>query len=220
MNIILLERVEKLGGIGDVVRVKDGYARNFLLPQKKALRASERNKAEFEQRRAEIETSNAELRTEAEKASAILDGTVCVLLRQASDSGHLYGSVTSRDIATVASKAGAVVDRRQVILDRTIKQLGVHPVRVLLHPEVPATVNVIVARSEEEAETQRAAFVRGETAAVTPAEIAAAEEAAEVEAEAEAFFEEGAGPREEEEAEEPEEAAAAPPAATEAGGES
>lgn len=198
MEVILLERVEKLGGIGDVVRVKDGYARNFLLPQKKAMRATEQNKTQFERRRAEIETSNAELRSEAEKDSAILDGTVSVLLRQASDAGHLYGSVTSRDIAAVASTAKAAVDRRQVMLGQPIKHLGVHPVRVFLHPEVPATVHVIVARSKEEAETRRQAFLRGDTAAVTPAEIAAVEEAeakAEIAAEAEAFFDEDASPQ-------------------------
>ena len=210
MEVILLERVEKLGGIGDVVRVKNGYARNFLLPQKKAMRATEQNKTQFERRRAEIETSNAELRSEAEKDSAILDGTVSVLLRQASDAGQLYGSVTSRDIAAVASTAGAAVDRRQVILGHPIKNLGVHSVRVFLHPEVPSTLHVIVARSKEEAETRRQAFLRGDTAAVTSAEIAAVEEAeakAEIEAEAEAFFDGGPSPQTEDGAESEEEPA-------------
>lgn len=208
MEIILLERVEKLGNMGDVVRVKDGYARNYLLPQKKALRATGQNRAQFEKQRGELEKANASRRTDAEGAALNLDGQICVLLRQASDSGHLYGSVTARDIAAAAaSELGVAVDGRQVLIDRAIKSLGVHPIRVKLHPEVSTTVKVIIARSDEEAAAQRAALARGEAAAVTSkAEAGAGAEAqveaqVEAEVEAEEFFEEGAGP-----AAEPEEA--------------
>lgn len=189
MELILLERVEKLGQMGDVVRVKDGYARNYLLPRKKALRATEQNRADFEARRSELEEANAGRRTDAETAARTLDGKVCVLLRQASDAGHLFGSVNARDIAAAASKTGVTVDRHHVRIDRAIKALGVHHVRIRLHPEVSTTVNVIVARSEAEAETQRDAFLRGQNAAVD-----AGGDGTEAKVGAEAFFEEGAGP--------------------------
>ena len=195
MEIILLERVEKLGNMGDIVRVRDGYARNFLLPQKKALRATIQNKAQFEIQREELEKSNAGRRSDAENAMAKLDGQVCVLLRQASDSGYLYGSVTARDIATAASELGVPVRRQQVLLDRAIKLLGIHPIRLKLHPEVSTTVQVIIARSEEEASAQRASIERG----VLPNEEGQAPSGpldldSDLVVEAEEFFEEGAGP--------------------------
>ncbi|MDA0654332.1 MAG: 50S ribosomal protein L9 [Proteobacteria bacterium] len=189
MELILLERVEKLGQMGDVVRVKDGYARNYLLPRKKALRATAQNRTAFEARRGELEQANAGLRSDAETAARVLDGKVCVLLRQASDSGHLYGSVNARDIAAAAGKTGVAVDRQQVLIDRAIKALGVHPVRIRLHPEVLTMVNVIVARSEAEAEVQRDAFLRGQNAAV-----GAGTDEAEAAVGAESFFDDGAGP--------------------------
>ena len=197
MEIILLERVEKLGNMGDVVRVKDGYARNYLLPQRKALRATADNRQHFEARRTDLEQSNAERRTEAEKSAGSLDGRICVLLRQASDSGQLYGSVTARDVAAAASEFGVAVDRRQVQLDQTIKTLGVQSVQIFLHPEVPSTVQIIVARTETEAETQRQALTRGEGAAAETGARPADGEAETATVEAEVFFEEGAGPRDE-----------------------
>ena len=187
MEVILLQRVEKLGQMGEVVRVKDGYARNYLLPQRKALRSTPANREKFAHERADLEKLNATHRGDAQTAAGILDGKVCVLLRQASESGQLYGSVTARDIAEAASSLGVKVDRTQVRLDRAIKMLGVHPLRVYLHPEVPTTVKVIVARSEAEAEIQKQAVARGGAAAVA---VAGAEEVVA----AEAFFEEGAGP--------------------------
>jgi large subunit ribosomal protein L9 len=195
MEIILLERVEKLGNMGDIVRVRDGYARNFLLPQKKALRATVQNKAQFEIQREELEKSNAGRRSDAENAMVKLDGQVCVLLRQASDSGYLYGSVTARDIATAASELGVPVRRQQVLLDRAIKLLGIHPIRLKLHPEVSTTVKVIIARSEEEASAQRASIERG----VLPNEEDQTPSGpldldSDLVIEAEEFFEEGAGP--------------------------
>jgi large subunit ribosomal protein L9 len=154
MDVILLERVEKLGSLGDVVRVKPGYARNFLLPQGKALRATQENKTRFETERARRETANAERRAEAETAATTTSGASCVVIRQASESLQLYGSVTARDIAQALSEGGTAVDRRQVILDHPIKALGVHKVRIALHPEVIIVVTVNVARSAEEAEVQ------------------------------------------------------------------
>jgi large subunit ribosomal protein L9 len=187
MEVILLERVEKLGQMGQVVRVKDGFARNYLLPQKKALRATAANRERFEVERAALEKTNAARRSDAEKNASALDGKTCVLLRQASESGQLYGSVTARDVAEAASTLGVSVTRTQVSLDRPIKNLGTHTVRVFLHPEVPTTVKVIVARSEAEAEIekQRAAGVAVAGAA------AGGEEGTAV---AEQFFEEGAAP--------------------------
>ena len=198
MEIILLERVEKVGNMGDVVRVKDGYARNYLLPRRKALRATADNREHFEARRTELEQSNAERRTDAEKSAGTLDGQICVLLRQASDSGQLYGSVTARDVAGVASQSGVAVDRRQVQLARTIKTLGVHTVRIFLHPEVPSIVQIIVARSDAEAEAQKQMLAGGGTEAESGAAPADAGADA-VQLGAEAFFEEGAGPRGEDE---------------------
>nr|WP_298682654.1 50S ribosomal protein L9 [uncultured Dongia sp.] len=151
MEIILLQRVEKLGHIGDIVNVKPGFARNFLLPQKKALRATEENKKRFETQRAQIEANNLKLKDEAQKIAGKVDGLKVVLIRQASETGILFGSVSSRDIAEGVTKAGFTVERRQVVLDKPIKTLGLHPVRVALHPEVVVTVTANVAKSEDEA---------------------------------------------------------------------
>jgi len=154
MDIILLQRIEKLGTIGDVVTVKDGYARNFLLPQKKALRANEANKKVFEANRDRLEKENAERRTEAEKAGTKVDGTEIVLIRAASNTGQLYGSVNVRDIVNGLADKGHEIDKKQVIMGNPIKTIGMHDVRVDLHPEVSVTVKANVARSDDEAELQ------------------------------------------------------------------
>ena len=155
MEIILLERIEKLGTIGDVVNVKDGYARNFLLPNKKALRANEANRKVFEANRERLETENAARRDEAAKAGADVDGTELVLIRSSSNSGQLYGSVNVRDIAEALKEKGFDINKSQIVLERPIKTLGLFDVRVALHPEVHVTVKVNVARSDDEAELQR-----------------------------------------------------------------
>src|ERR1700754_4572717 len=154
MDVILLERVEKLGSIGDVVKVKDGFARNYLLPNKKALRANESNRKLFETNRARIEEENASRRDDAEKASKDVDGKTVQLIRQASNTGQLYGSVSARDIVEALEGVGAKVTKSQVVLDRPIKNIGVHEVKVALHPEVAVTIRVNVARSPEEADLQ------------------------------------------------------------------
>ena len=154
MEIILLERVEKLGGIGDVVKVKDGFARNYLLPNKKALRANESNRKLFEANRARIEEENANRRSDAEKAAKSVDGKTVQLIRQASNTGQLYGSVSARDIVEALETVGATVNKSQVVLDRPIKAIGMHDVRIALHPEVAVTIKVNVARSPEEADLQ------------------------------------------------------------------
>lgn len=154
MEVILLERVEKLGQMGEVVKVKDGYARNFLLPRKKALRATEANKAIFEKQRAQLEAQNLAKRGEAEKVAAKMQGLSVTLLRQAGDSGQLYGSVSARDIAEAVTEAGFTVSRGQVNLTAPIKAVGISSVTVVLHPEVTVEVKVNVARSEAEAEKQ------------------------------------------------------------------
>ncbi len=154
MDVVLLERVAKLGQMGEVVSVKQGYARNFLLPQGKALRATEANMARFEVDRAQLEARNLELKKEAEGVAAKLDGQTFVVIRSASDGGGLYGSVTTRDAADAATEAGFSVDRRQVVLQNPIKELGLHPLEVTLHPEVSATITINVARSREEADMQ------------------------------------------------------------------
>lgn len=156
MDVILLERVEKLGSIGDVVTVKNGFARNFLLPQGKALLANTANKARFEAEREQIEARNAAAREEARKSGEQLDGASYVLIRQSGDTGHLYGSVTARDIATAAQELGHPIQKSQIDLNNPIKTLGVHEVSVRLHAEVTVTVNANVARSEDEAERQAA----------------------------------------------------------------
>jgi large subunit ribosomal protein L9 len=154
MQVILLERVAKLGQMGDVVKVREGYARNYLLPQGKALRASEANMQAFESQKAQLETRNLETRKEAEALSGKIDGTSYVVIRSASESGALYGSVTPRDIADALGEAGFSVERRQIVLNAPIKALGLHEVGVALHPEVEVTVTINVARSSEEAELQ------------------------------------------------------------------
>ena len=154
MEVILLERVEKLGAIGDVVTVKNGFARNYLLPNKKALRANDANRKLFEANRAKIESDNAERRSDAEKAAKTVDGKTVQLIRQASNTGQLYGSVSARDIVDGLEGQGAKVTKSQVLLDRPIKGIGMHEVRVALHPEVSVTIKVNVARSPEEAELQ------------------------------------------------------------------
>src|SRR5262245_57944367 len=154
MQVILLERVESLGGIGDEVKVRDGFARNFLLPQKKALRATESNRKVFEAQRAQIEARNAEARSKAEGSSKDVEGKTYTLIRQAGEAGQLYGSVSARDIADEIAKSGAKIDRAAVVLDKPIKTVGMHPVRIRLHAEVSVNVTVNVARSADEAERQ------------------------------------------------------------------
>jgi large subunit ribosomal protein L9 len=154
MKVILLERVEGRGILGDVVTVKDGYARNFLLPRHKALRATSANLKVFEGQRADIEARNQKAKEAAGKAGETLDGTSYILIRQAGETGQLYGSVTGRDVADMVNAAGGKIDRSMVVLDKPIKNLGVHPVKVRLHAEVLLTVNINIARSQDEAERQ------------------------------------------------------------------
>jgi large subunit ribosomal protein L9 len=170
MQVILLQRVAKLGQMGEVVNVKDGYARNFLLPQGKALRANDNNIKSFEARKTQLETQNLETKKEAESAAAKLDGQTFVVIRSASDSGALYGSVTTRDAAEAATAGGFTVGRGQVVLDRPIKDLGMHTVTVVLHPEVSAKISLNVARSAEEAELQASGKSIQELAAEAEAE--------------------------------------------------
>jgi large subunit ribosomal protein L9 len=179
MDVILLERIERLGQMGDVVKVKPGFARNFLLPRKKALRATDENLAVFSAKRAELEASNLKRKGEAEAVAAKTEGTKVVLLRQAGETGQLFGSVSSRDISDALAAAGIKVDRTQVQLDRPIKTLGLHEIRVRLHPEVTISVTANVARSAEEAELQASGKSR-----------APAEAKAEPVAAPETFFEE------------------------------
>ncbi len=163
MNVILLQRVEHLGQMGDVVHVKPGFARNFLLPQGKAVRATEANRTQFEARRAQLEANNLQQRSEAQAVAAKMAGLVVILIRQAGESGQLYGSVSARDLADAISEAGFTLGRQQIRLNAPIKTLGVHQVGVTLHPEVIVTVSANVARSREEAETQArtgSAFIR------------------------------------------------------------
>jgi large subunit ribosomal protein L9 len=158
MEVILLERVAKLGQMGETVRVKDGFARNFLLPRGKALRATEANKKRFESQRAQLEARNLELKSEAEKIQGELDGKTFVIIRQAGETGQLYGSVSTRDIAEAVSAGGVTISRNQVVLTTPIKAIGLHQVPLHLHPEVDASISLNVARSPEEAERQ----LRGE----------------------------------------------------------
>jgi len=188
MQVILLERVEKLGQMGDEVRVKDGFARNFLLPQKKALRANKTNREYFNTQKAQLEARNLERKSEASKVAEKLEGKTFVLLRQAGDRGQLYGSVSPRDIADVISAGGFSVSRTQVPLDKPVKDIGLVPVYVVLHPEVRVKVTLNVARTEDEAERQ----ARGEDV------LSEKTEAEEAKVAAEELFEEGAGPAEEE----------------------
>ncbi len=156
MDVILLERIEKLGSIGDVVKVKNGYARNFLLPRGKALRANESNRKVFEANRERIEAQNAERRGEAENEAKKVDGAKIQLIRQASNTGQLYGSVSARDLAEALEAAGYKVAKNQIVLDKPIKSIGMQDVKIALHPEVSVTISVNVARSPEEAELQAA----------------------------------------------------------------
>jgi large subunit ribosomal protein L9 len=192
MEVILLERMGRLGQIGDVVTVKDGYARNFLLPQGKALRATEANRKHFESERSQLEARDLERKTEAEAVAKKLDGESFIVIRQAGDNGQLYGSVSTRDIATAVTEGGFSIERRQVMLDKPIKTLGLHEVRISLHGEVIPHVVVNVARTDDEAARQ----ARGED--VTQ-ELTDEEEAAEAARQAaEGLFDEGAAPAEEE----------------------
>jgi large subunit ribosomal protein L9 len=185
MQVILLERIGRLGQMGDVVRVKDGYARNFLLPQGKALRATDANRARFEKERAQLEARNLELKKEAEAVAVKLDGQAFVAIRQAGDTGQLYGSVSTRDIADVVTEGGFSVERRQILLDKPIKALGLHEVQVALHPEVVVKVRINVARSADEAERQ----ARGEDVTLLR------QETPEIETfDADKVFEEGVAP--------------------------
>ncbi|MDF2115573.1 50S ribosomal protein L9 [Roseiarcaceae bacterium H3SJ34-1] len=158
MEVILLERIAKLGQMGETVRVKDGFARNFLLPRGKALRATEANTKRFESQRAQLEARNLELKSEAQKIQAELDGKTFVIIRQAGETGQLYGSVATRDIAEAVSAGGVTISRNQVVLTTPIKSIGLHQVPLHLHPEVDASISLNVARSPEEAERQ----LRGE----------------------------------------------------------
>jgi large subunit ribosomal protein L9 len=182
MEVILLQRVAKLGQMGDVVRVKDGYARNFLLPKGKALRATDANRKRFDTMKVELEARNLEQRGEAEKVGSKLDGKSFIVMRQASETGQLYGSVSTRDLATLMSGSGVAVNRNQIELNAPIKTIGLHKVPVSLHPEIEISVTVNVARSADEAERQ----ARGEDVTVRRE---AEEEPTEPVA-AEAFFEE------------------------------
>lgn len=186
MQVILLERIEKLGQMGDEVKVKDGFARNFLLPEKKALRANKENREYFVTRKAQLEAENLQRKSEAETVAEKLAGKYFTLIRQAGDRGQLYGSVSTRDIAEAITKGGFTVNRTQVPLDRPIKDIGLVPMTVVLHPEVKVSVTINVARNEDEAERQ----AKGEDV-LTTEQI---EEAAEAAAAAAAVFEEGAEP--------------------------
>jgi large subunit ribosomal protein L9 len=185
MKVILLERVEGRGALGDVVTVKDGFARNFLLPRGKALRANAANMKVFEAQRAELEARNQRAREQAAKSGESLDGTAYILIRQAGESGQLYGSVSGRDVADIINDAGGKVERSMVVLDKPIKTLGLHEVKVKLHAEVTVTVTLNIARSEDEAERQ----ARGENVI----ESQFAEERAAAEETAQDLLEGGAG---------------------------
>ncbi len=167
MEVILLERIESLGQMGDVVKVKPGFARNYLLPQKKAMRATKTNLDYFATQRAQLEAQNLKRREDAQSVAGKMDNVSVVILRQAGESGQLYGSVSTRDIATAVTEAGYTVDRRQIMLDQPIKSLGLYKTRVALHPEVVVQVTVNVAQSAEEAEMQAAGRTAGQPAAET-----------------------------------------------------
>lgn len=194
MQVILLERVEKLGQMGDEVKVRDGFARNFLLPKKKALRATKANRDYFQTQKAQLEAHNLKQRAEAEKVAAKLNGQSFTLIRQAGDRGQLYGSVSPRDVAGVITTGGFTIDRHQVHISTAIKAIGLFTIPVVLHPEVKVNVTVNIARSEDEAERQ----AKGEDV------LAGKTEAEEARAQAESVFDEGAAPVEE--TEEPAEA--------------
>ena len=194
MQVILLERVEKLGQMGDEVRVKDGFARNFLLPKKKALRATKANRDYFQTQKAQLEAHNLDRKKDADAIAKKLGGKSFTLIRQAGDRGQLYGSVSPRDVAEAAEKAGYKLDRHQVSISVAIKSIGLFTIPVVLHPEVKVNVTVNVARSEDEAERQ----ARGEDV------LTGKTEAEEAKVAAEELFEQGAGPKVEETEEEAE----------------
>lgn len=197
MQVILLERIEKLGQMGDIVTVKPGYARNYLLPQKKARRATKENLTEFERQRAQLEAENLKRREEADRVAGRLHGMTVTLIRQAGESGQLYGSVNTRDLGKAVSAAGVTIDRGQVVLDNVIKTLGLHRVKIRLHPEVIVTIAANVARSEAEAEAQAKAghlVSAEEQRAAQEAAAAAAISELEKEEESEAAVEEGDAP--------------------------
>ncbi len=185
MKVVLLERVERLGAIGDVVQVKDGLARNFLLPRQKALRATTSNLKVFEAERGQIEVRNSEARATAERNGSKLEGETYVLIRQAGEGGQLYGSVSGRDVAEAIVEAGAKVERSQVVLDRPIKTVGVHEIKLRLHPEVTVTVRINIARSPDEADRQ----ARGENVITSTFD----QDRLDAEAQAKDLFEGGAG---------------------------
>ena len=186
MEVILLERIEKLGQMGDVVKVKDGFARNFLLPQKKALRASEDNLAYFEKEKVTLEANNLKQKQEAEVILTKLDGFDLIIIRQAGETGQLYGSVNTNDVKTSLNENGFVVEKNQVKLDKPIKELGIHKVSVKLHPEVQAIISVIVSRTESEAET----LIKGDEIKIESEENLISEDTINLEE----VFEEGAVP--------------------------
>jgi large subunit ribosomal protein L9 len=186
MQVILLERIGRLGQMGDVVTVKDGFARNYLLPRGKALRATEANRKRFERERAQLEAQDLEFKSEAQAVSAKLDGKSFIVIRQAGDTGQLYGSVSTRDIAAAVTDGGFSIERRQVMLDRPIKTLGLHELRISLHAEVQPRVTINVARSPDEAARQ----ARGED--ISRAMTEAEEDAEAARIAAAALFEEGA----------------------------
>ena len=186
MEVILLERIEKLGQMGDVVKVKDGFARNFLLPQKKALRASEDNLAYFEKEKVTLEANNLKQKQEAEVILTKLDDFNLIIIRQAGETGQLYGSVNTNDVKTSLNENGFVVEKNQIKLDKPIKELGIHKVSVKLHPEVQAIISVIVSRTESEAET----LIKGDEIKIESEESVIAEETINLEE----VFEEGAVP--------------------------
>jgi large subunit ribosomal protein L9 len=194
MEVILLERIAKLGQMGEVVKVKPGYARNYLLPRKKALRATEENKKLFETRRAQLEAQNIERRSEADHVAGKMQGLAVMLIRQAGEAGHLYGSVNARDIAAAVKDAGFTIERQQVELNVPIKSLGLVQVPIHLHPEVAVTITVNIARSPEEAKIQARTGTAVVYGAQAEDEKLAREEARQ---RAEAMFEEGAGPKDE-----------------------
>ena len=195
MQVILLERIEKLGHMGQVVNVKPGYARNFLLPKKKALRATKQNLGFFENKRIELEAHNLKRKSEAEVIAVKMEGTMISLVRQASEMGHLYGSVRSADIVQGLGESGFLVSRGQVQIDIPIKYLGMHQVRVLLHPEVSITVNVNVAQSEEEAAVQAAAKNKADVTPASAAEAVSGEKNEATSYEAASLNKKGAAPK-------------------------
>ncbi len=198
MDVILLERIEKLGQMGDVVSVKTGFARNFLLPTGKALRATDGNKAQFETQRAQLEAENLKRKGEAEAVAAKMEDIKVVLIRQAGDAGQLYGSVSGRDIADAVTASGVTIRRGQVILNKPIKTIGIHEIHVELHAEVFVIVNVNIARSQDEADTQEKtggavlSLAQQEQAEMQAEAIVAAEAATAIAEQAEAVFEDGA----------------------------